>query len=84
MKIRGAIKLWSARFHHGQAPVFNASIYLDFLHRVALHYRRRGAILISPVNRLKRLRKNRRHCHSKDPQAVLSRAKEESRIAYGF
>ena len=46
MKILGAIELWSARFHYGQAPVFNASTYLDFLHRLAPHYRRRGAILI--------------------------------------
>jgi transposase len=46
VKILGAIELGSARFHYGQAPVFNASTYLDFLHRLALHYRRRGAILI--------------------------------------
>src|ERR1019366_4206590 len=46
VKILGAFELWSARFHYGQAPVFNASTYLDFLHRLALHYRRRGAILI--------------------------------------
>jgi hypothetical protein len=41
-----AIELWRARFHYSQAPVFNASTYLDFLHRRAPHYRRRGAILI--------------------------------------
>ena len=46
MKILGAIELWRARFHYEQAPVFNASTYLDFLHRLAPHYRRRGAILI--------------------------------------
>jgi hypothetical protein len=46
VKILGAIELGSARFHYGQAPVFNASTDLDFLHRLALHYRRRGAILI--------------------------------------
>ena len=46
MKILGAIELWTARFHYGQATVFNASTYLGFLHRLAPHYRRRGAILI--------------------------------------
>jgi transposase len=46
VKILGAIELWSARFHYGQAPTFNASTYLDFLHRLAPFYRRRGAILI--------------------------------------
>jgi transposase len=46
VKILGAIELWRARFHYAQAPVFNASTYLDFLHRLAPHYRRRGAILI--------------------------------------
>ena len=46
VKILDAIELWTARFHYGQAPVFNASTYLDFLHRLAPYYRRRGAILI--------------------------------------
>ena len=46
MKILGAIELWQARFHYAQAPVFNTSTYLDFLHRLAPHYRRQGAILI--------------------------------------
>jgi transposase len=41
VKILGAVELWSARFHYGQATVFNASTYLDFLHRLAPHYRRR-------------------------------------------
>lgn len=46
VKILGAVELWSARFHYGQAPVFNAATYLDFLYRLAPHCRRRGAILI--------------------------------------
>jgi len=46
VKILGAIELWRTRFHYEQAPVFNASTYLDFLQRLAPHYRRRGAILI--------------------------------------
>jgi transposase len=46
VKIMGAIELWQARFHYVQAPVFNASAYLQFLHFLAPHYRRRGVILI--------------------------------------
>jgi transposase len=45
----GAIDLWSARFHYGQAAVFNASTYLDFLHRLGPHYRRRWAFLIQDI-----------------------------------
>ena len=46
MKILGAVELWQARFHYQQDTVFNASTYLAFLHRLASHYRRSGAILI--------------------------------------
>ena len=46
MKILGAIELWRAPFHYEQAPVLNASTYLNFLHRLVPHYPRRGAILI--------------------------------------
>jgi transposase len=46
VKILSAVELWTARFHYGQTTVFNASTYLDFLHRLAPPYRRRGAILI--------------------------------------
>jgi transposase len=46
VKILGAIELWHARFHYGPTPVFNAPAYLDFLHQLAPHYRRSGAILI--------------------------------------
>lgn len=46
VKILGAVELWHARFHYQQDTVFNASTYLAFLHRLAPHYRRRGAILI--------------------------------------
>jgi transposase len=46
VKILGAVELWHARFHYQQDTVFNASTYLAFLHRLASHDRRSGAILI--------------------------------------
>jgi transposase len=46
VKILGAIELHQARFHYQQDTVFNASTYLAFLHHLAPHYRRSGAILI--------------------------------------
>src|SRR5487761_349754 len=46
VKILGAVELWHTRFHYQQDTVFNASTYLAFLHHLAPHYRRRGAILI--------------------------------------